>query len=157
MNDQNGVLRCHDVGLAQDAIDASQLGGHFTDATPNEHPEGYFFNWNTGRVLDGLYFVYISRGEGLFESERSAVERIGPHTCFVLFPGVWHQYRPDVRCGWEEYWVGVKGLLVEQLSSGPFFNPAQPVFHVGEHESLLALFGQLFATLRTSRINPNAP
>jgi len=33
----------------------------------SQHPESHKFNWDTGRVLDGYYLVFISKGEGIFD------------------------------------------------------------------------------------------
>ena len=34
----------------------------------NEHPNSHSFTWNNGRILDAYYIVFISKGEGVFES-----------------------------------------------------------------------------------------
>ena len=117
---------------------------------PNkEHPETHYFTWNKGRILDDYYLVYISKGRGVFESSETAPFEIGAGTCFFLFPGVWHRYKPDPDSGWEEYWVGFKGYYPEQLMKQPFFDKKKPFIHVGLNEDMQRLFHKLLDCVKS--------
>ena len=107
----------------------------------NQHPDTHKFNWDSGRILDGYYLVFISMGEGVFESARTTACHISEGTCFMLFPGVWHRYKPDIKSGWEEYWVGFKGYYPDRLMKN--FNPASPFIKTGRSDNLLKLFHAL--------------
>lgn len=79
------------------------------------HPQQHRFTWNAGRTLTSLQFVYIESGNGWFETRRTGLNKIESGTAFVLFPGVWHRFRPDMESGWTENWVEVRGPLVDRL------------------------------------------
>jgi AraC-like DNA-binding protein len=112
-----------------------------------EHPDDHYFTWNRGRILNGYYLVFISKGQGVFESTHTQPQKIKAGTCFFLFPGVWHRYKPDKNSGWEEYWVGFRGRYSEDLMSKGFFLPEKPIVAVGFNKSLLSLFNKLIETI----------
>lgn len=118
------------------------------DKYPNnkEHPPDHSFSWNKGRILDGYYIVFISSGEGVFESAETKAYKVKAGHCFFLFPGVWHRYKPDAQHGWEEYWVGFKGPYPDMLMKNGFFSPQQPFVNVGLNEKLLKSFQDLLDT-----------
>src|ERR1700722_5895732 len=69
------------------------------------HPRGYAFSWNKGRVLAEYQALLITRGAGEFESNRSARQPVSKGNVILLFPRVWHRYRPIYEEGWDEYWI----------------------------------------------------
>lgn len=115
------------------------------------HPQDHSFTWNKGRLLNGYYLVFISQGEGVFDSEFTGRHTIQAGTCFLLFPGVWHRYKPNIRSGWEEYWVGFKGWYPERMMSN-FFRPENPFVEVGTNGALLGLFQKLIETIQAAPI-----
>lgn len=117
----------------------------------NEHPQNHSFNWNKGRILNGYYLIFISKGKGIFESAQSEPTTVTAGTCFFLYPGVWHRYKPDFKSGWEEYWVGFNGEYPQQLMNKGFFNPDHPFIDVGLNREFLNLFISLLDTVRNSR------
>ncbi|MBS1564593.1 MAG: helix-turn-helix domain-containing protein [Bacteroidetes bacterium] len=119
-------------------------------ASGAEHPSTHSFTWNKGRMLDGYYVVFITKGSGLFESSLTAATSVQAGTCFLLFPGVWHRYKPDPRQGWEEYWVGFRGYYPEQLMKQPFFDRKNPFVNTGLHEELQSLFHRLINEVKSS-------
>jgi len=116
------------------------------------HPADHVLTWDKGRVLDGYYIIFISRGKGMLEMENSPNVELKAGICFFLFPGVWHRYKPDARHGWEEYWVGFKGQYPESLVKNGVLCPQKPFVEVGLNESLLSLFHSLIKT--TSHADP---
>lgn len=119
----------------------------------SEHPTSHSFNWNNGRILKAFYLVFISKGNGLFESAVTAQEKILEGTCFFLFPGIWHRYKPDLSSGWQEYWVGFEGTYPDHLFKNGFFKPETPFIHGVLNELLLTLFQQLIETVKNSTFN----
>ncbi|WP_431216882.1 hypothetical protein ACQ86N_21385 [Puia sp. P3] len=51
------------------------------------HPLTHSFSWNKGRILNGYYLVFISKGKGVFESALSLSAEVEAGTCFFLFQG----------------------------------------------------------------------
>jgi len=115
-----------------------------------EHPPTHTFTWNKGRILHDYYLVYISKGQGTFESSETSSFEISAGTCFFLFPGVWHRYKPDPNSGWEEYWVGFKGYYPDHLMAQHFFDKKKPFVHIGLNEDMQRLFHQLLDCVKSS-------
>lgn len=119
-----------------------------TEYPPQGHPELYDFDWHKGRSLPEYQVLYIANGHGVFESAITAPERFGPGTVLLLFPGVWHRYRPEQATGWEEYWVSFNGEQMERLVANHFFLPEQPVLQTGVQPGILASYKLLLDRLR---------
>jgi hypothetical protein len=85
-------------------------------------PKGYNFDWSKGRVPDCHALVYISHGRGPFESRQSTKQPIEAGQVIFLFAGIWHRYRPDVKTGWDEHWVGFYGDLARRWVKNNFFH-----------------------------------
>ena len=79
------------------------------------HPRGYAFSMSQGRLLPEYQVLYITRGEGEFESKPSGLKKVAAGSVILLFPGVWHRYRPCPDVGWDEYWISYNGPYVERL------------------------------------------
>ncbi len=94
---------------------------------PGLHPTDHDLRWDRGRVLDALQIVLVESGGGEFETRTTGLVRIQPGDAFVILPGVWHRYRPDVKTGWEESWIEVRGSVVKGLIETSIFQPDAPV------------------------------
>jgi AraC-like DNA-binding protein len=110
---------------------------------PELHPSDHMFNWEKGRILDSYTFVYISRGEGVFESKSSGLLNIDAGDLFVIYPREWHRYRPHAHCGWDEYWVEFSGDYGQRIMSHDVFSPECPVHSLGHCENILHLFVEI--------------
>ncbi len=122
---------------------------HYPDM--EDHPNDHRFSWNKGRILNGYYIVFIVSGNGLFESDDVAACEVEAGTCFILFPGMWHRYRPDPTVGWEEYWVGFNGFYPRQMML-TFFDPKCPILKTGVSKELLEAFTELLRLVSHSEI-----
>lgn len=107
-----------------------------------EHPSGYFFNAEKGRVLHEYQLIYITKGCGQFSSESVG----GRHVCggrlMLVFPGRWHTYRPYRNVGWNEYYIGFEGPVADSLMRGGFFSEEQPVIDIGLSEEFVSLYSR---------------
>jgi AraC-like DNA-binding protein len=115
---------------------------------PARHPELYDFTWDHGRTLPEYQVVYITAGQGEFESSPTGTREITAGTVFLLFPGVWHRYRPARETGWDEYWVSFSGRNMENLQAEGFFVPEEAVLRAGVTDAILVPFRQLLVRLR---------
>jgi AraC-like DNA-binding protein len=116
---------------------------------PDEnHPNPYFFNWKKGRILKEYQLVYIASGSGIFKAGQVGEVSIDPGSVFLLFPDVWHTYKPVKEQGWEEYWVGFNGPYAEYLMKQECFNPDTPLIHIGFNTEFLNIFIRLVETLK---------
>ncbi len=108
-----------------------------------DHPPSYCFNWQNGRVLSEYQLIYITHGEGVFESKTSGVKNVKEGSIILLFPDEWHRYKPDENTGWNEYWVGFKGPIADNLIRNKFFSRHKPVIHVGVREEIITFFNDI--------------
>jgi len=137
-------------GFSITTVGYSKIDSHQVYPNNNGHPSTHAFTWNEGRILDDYYIVYISKGRGVFESSDTNSNEINAGTCFFLFPGVWHRYKPDLKSGWEEYWIGFKGLYPEHLMKQAFFDKKKPFIDIGLNEDIQRLFHQLLESVKSS-------
>ena len=112
------------------------------------HPNPYCFDWNKGRVLHEFQLIYISNGQGTFEAEGVIETKVKAGTAFLLFPGVWHRYRPSEETGWEEFWVGFEGHYADYLMKQDCFKPTAPFINIGFSTELLHVFIQLIENVK---------
>ena len=109
-----------------------------TPYPPGKHPDDYMFTWSQGRVLSDYQIVYITKGQGEFESKASGKLEVHAGDAFLLFPEIWHRYRPTPAIGWNEHWFGFSGPWADSLMKQ--FDPKQPVLRVGDDRELLKVF-----------------
>lgn len=111
------------------------------------HPELYDFSFDRGRKLPEYQIVYIAAGGGVFEAEGCGEARVIAGTVLLLFPGVWHRYRPDTRTGWHVYWVGFTGDWMDRVVQHRFFSANVPVLQIGPAEQFQTTFNRLLGRL----------
>ena len=112
-----------------------------TNAYPvTNHPAHHHFSWNGWRTLHEYQIIYITKGGGVFESASFGLTAVSAGTIILLFPNERHRYRPDPSSGWDEYWVGVKGPLIDNLIATGHLNPAKPTMYVGFNEIIVSLY-----------------
>ncbi len=107
---------------------------------PAEHPEMYHFSWRLGRELPEFQFILITEGCGEFESEPTGLVELTCDTLIVLFPGVWHRYRPAKASGWTERWVSLHGVLLHDLIDIGSLSPESAVFPVPDSTFSVQIF-----------------
>lgn len=108
-----------------------------------DHPTHHYFNWNAGRVLNEYQVIYITRGSGVFESDSCRKQSVKAGTIIILFPGERHRYKPEQDTGWDEYWIGLKGDIIENLAKNGFIKPESPTLYIGFNESVFNLFNTI--------------
>lgn len=115
---------------------------------PQSHPELYQFGWEVGRTLPEYQVIYITRGQGIFDSSPTGIQEVPAGTILVIFPGVWHRYRPCPEVGWDEWWVSFNGDVMDRLVAHKFFSPDQAVLQTGVQETILDPFQCLLTRLQ---------
>lgn len=112
------------------------------------HPKDHAFSWERGRSLSAYTLVYITAGRGVFDSKPSGEIAVEAGMVFLVFPGIWHRYRPDPKTGWDEYWVECEGDLLEAAIHRSSMNPDSPVMRVGHDDALLRCFMNIAETIQ---------
>ena len=112
------------------------------------HPELYCFSWNKGRVLPEYQVIYLQRGQGIFESATTGRRKISQGDAIILFPNVWHRYRPSPKTGWDSKWLGFDGEYCNRLTRHGFLTPYNPVIPVGSRPDLLQAYERVLQLVR---------
>lgn len=107
-----------------------------------DHPSGYLFNAQKGRILREYQLLYITKGKGTFASDDTPERNIEKGSLIVLFPGQWHTYSPDAQTGWNEYYIGFEGSFIDQFVRNGFLSKEEQVLEIGLNEELVTLFSQ---------------
>jgi len=117
---------------------------------PGDHPSGYYFTWERGRILQEYQINYITEGSGLFETSNDQF-KVVPGSILVLQPGVWHRYKPDPSTGWREHYIGFNGPFCANIFKEAFFQASKPVIYIGFQESMLKLFFEIVQHVKEER------
>jgi AraC-like DNA-binding protein len=108
-----------------------------------DHPSGYYFAWDTGRVLQEYQLNYITEGSGILENE-SGKFRVKEGTLMIVPKGQWHRYRPIQKNGWVENYIGFSGHLAEHYFNKSLILLGQSVIHCGIREEFIDTYYKIF-------------
>ena len=117
-----------------------------------DHPVHHYFHWSMGRRLSDYQIMYITKGEGIFESEKSGSQRVKAGDMFILFPDTWHRFCPDKNTGWSEYWIEFNGKLITHFREEGFLDPQTPVFTIGVDGALIDNFIRMIDLVREEKL-----
>lgn len=101
-----GLYIC-DVGWQQTSLDA--------DYPIRNHPDGYYYTWETGRRLSEYQLCFIFDGQGVVEFERDKPITLLSGTILLLAPDLWHRCKPDPTTGWGTLWIGFNGKMAQNI------------------------------------------
>jgi len=107
------------------------------------HPSHHYFNWEQGRVFNEYQVIYISKGEGVFESETCPATTVREGTVIMLFPDEWHRFKPNPDTGWDEAWTGFEGNIIHNLVQHNFFSRSHPLLYIGLQETVVHLLSDI--------------
>ena len=126
-------------GMTVNTVGTQTIEKEYTSYPPAErHPEGFYCDVRKGRVLDSWQLLYIHSGKGLmYDREGNGVE-INCGDMILLRPGCWHSYMPDRETGWEEYWIGFQGPVIEDRLKGGFLD--KTIYKVGIREDIVSMY-----------------
>lgn len=158
MTPQNNYIRYLNVTPADEQWGLTVTTAGYQRIPPNsiypshrQHPRTHSFDPQKGRVLMEYQLVYISEGNGFFESQSFKRQTIKGGTMFLLFPGEWHTYAPGEN-GWYEYWVGFKGNLIEGWIADKFFSRKKPVYEIGVNTTIIGLYEEIVSHAVEERV-----
>ena len=111
---------------------------------PNtDHPSGYYFTWDRGRILEEFQINYITKGSGIYENEMGRFS-IKPGTLMITRPGIWHRYRPSKGTGWMENYIGFDGSIPRGIIGQYKSFTQKPVFHIGQRAEFIDTYHKIF-------------
>jgi AraC-like DNA-binding protein len=107
---------------------------------PGAHPDNRQFDWEKGLTLQDYQLLYVHQGQGTFEAAGIKRKKLSRSSLFLLFPGVWHRYRPELSTGWIESWIELNGPYLDQLRSVGIIDPKNPVHQIEATDQVETLF-----------------
>lgn len=116
----------------------------------NEHPSGYYFTWEKGRVLQEYQINYISDGYGILETEYGKVQ-LKPGSLMIIRPEIKHRYKPLKKTGWHENYIGFNGEFAHHLLNNEWFSPQSPVIYCGCREELIDTYLKIFDLVKEEK------
>lgn len=139
------VVNPRDVqwGLTVSTVGYEEIG--VADTYPTRgHADGYYFDIDKGRVLNEYQLLYITEGEGIFNSAHAKDIPLKAGNLFLLFPDEWHTYHPTGKNGWKSYWIGFKGKNVDDRVKAGFLSVYKPIYHVGFSADIIRLYEEAY-------------
>jgi AraC-like DNA-binding protein len=130
-------------------VGAGRIVRAFPGDPDKGHPAPFYYVWDHGRVLSDWGVVYVAQGEGEFESEATGLLRVGAGTLMVVFPNMWHRYRPRRETGWTYYWAHFGGEYPQHLADERFITPESPVLRTGPCEVVLQAYLSMLDRMRS--------
>jgi len=119
---------------------------------PTQHPNGYMFDWKQGRTLSEFQLVYITRGQGTFESAATGKKKISEGAVFFLFPGVWHRYKPLYQTGWKEHWISFNGVQPKLFKKYDILPAGSDILHIGLDEKIIEIYNMILELIESEKI-----
>jgi len=111
-------------------------------------PSHHYFRWSIGRRLSEYQILYITKGEGIFESEITGSRKIHAGDLFILFPDIWHRFKPNIGTGWDEYWIEFDGDLINHFRTNEFLNPDNPVMSIGLEVDIIENYQKIIKLIK---------
>ena len=108
------------------------------DYPSKEHPPGYLFDPERGRILQEYQLLYIVKGRGEFANQTTSYD-IVKGSLVLLRPGVWHSYKPSKNEGWTEYFIGFSGEIADKAIE-KLFAEDEHIFNVGLKQEMVDLY-----------------
>jgi len=137
-----------DWGLYLTAVGTERVAPGCATYPSQTHPAMYYFTWQDGRVLPEYQLLYLTRGRMIFESSGTPQRTITAGHVILLFPGVWHRYRPDPATGWEKYWLSANGEDLYRLVKRRILSPVNCVLATGLREELRRPYLQILRRVK---------
>ena len=131
--------RDRSFGLTVNTVGFQPIPPH-TLYPSRDHPKSYYFDPCRGRILSEYQILYISKGKGTFASESTKKTPIGKGQAIILLPGQWHTYSPLDETGWNEYYIGFEGSIIDNLVANGFVTRDNQILDIGVNEELVNLY-----------------
>lgn len=108
-----------------------------------DHPSGYYFSWENGRILHEYQLLYITEGGGILET-RDSRHTLSQGSIMIISPGKWHRYRPHKKSGWSESYVGFDGKFAKHILTSESIKTHLPAINCGLKEEIIDSLFKVF-------------
>ncbi len=115
-----------------------------------EHPTGYYFDYRKGRTLPEFQINYITEGQGSYENKNEQ-KIIKTGSLIIVRNDQWHRYRPNIRSGWTENYIGFNGKLAAHFLEINKVLQGESVIFCGIHEELIDTYYKIFTLVQEEK------
>lgn len=136
-----------DWGLTCSSVGTQNIGKN-TAYPPIAHGTAYYISEDRGRILEEYQLLYITRGGGELETQHIKKTKINEGDMFLIFPGEWHNYRPNKKTGWNEFWISFNGTIADSWVKAGIISVEDPILHVGVNEDIIKLYNDAIDTAK---------
>lgn len=137
-NDKSWGLHTLDCGTS-----LIEPGAQFPSS---EHPQSYQLNWDRGRILHEFQMIYLVEGNGILESQSCGRLELNAGSIILIYPELWHRYKPLENKTWHTYWVGFGGKLAYKFISKLSLTRENPIKVVGLQEKIIQIYLDIIET-----------
>ena len=123
-----------------------------TKYPPTKHPANYMFSWKNGRTLPSFQIIYITKGEGVFETRNIKRKIVKEGSIIFISPNTWHRYCPNKETGWKEYWISFNGEQAKKFLEKNILQKNKPIIEIGLNETIIKIFNQILDLLENEPI-----
>ncbi|MDR2211992.1 MAG: AraC family transcriptional regulator [Spirochaetaceae bacterium] len=113
------------------------------------HP-GPFRSVAEGRVLPIFQVIYITQGEGTFNTD-GRLYKVRPGSIMFVLPGHAHSYKPLWETGWQEYWAGFMGDYFTRMLVEGIISPQHVFFDMGLRDDLLSIYKRILEEVKNQQ------
>ena len=82
------------------------------------------------RVTTNYGLIYILRGEGIYEDERTGPRPVAAGDLIMVFPAFQHRYSPGKGQEWDEFFLAFGGPVFSLWQKSGLLNVERPVMHL---------------------------
>ncbi len=108
-----------------------------------DHPSGYYFTWENGRILNEYQINYITKGAGILENKRGKFN-VKAGSLMIIRKDEWHRYRPLKSKGWVEHYIGFDGIFANHFLLKNHILQGQSVINCGVREDIIDTYYKIF-------------
>lgn len=95
-------------------------------------------------TLNEYRLIYITQGEGFYESASQPRTHVEAGTMLLTFPNEWYTLAPDTTSAWEDYITGFNGMSIDNITRGNFFSVKNCIFRIGIDNNIVNIYLQIF-------------
>lgn len=95
-------------------------------------------------TLNEYRLVYITSGDVYFESASQSRTTVGKGSIIMLFPNEWYKFTLSGTNDLHIFWVGFKGITVDNMTRSSFFTTKNCIYNVGVESWFVDIFQEIY-------------
>lgn len=108
------------------------------------------------RAPEEYQLMYITEGQGHFESESCNTREIAEGDMIIVYPGEDYACYPAEGCTLSESWVGFHGDAHLDKMVETFFDRKTPVMSIGSSDTVFDIYGRLMSLAKSEKAGSQA-